>query len=53
MELTLNNLVKIIIGILLFVIVVLGLYMFFRNYVFEFFKTGNETVAGSFISLLI
>jgi hypothetical protein len=50
MELTINNLIKIIIGILVFVAVVVGLYIFFKDYVIDFFKnlpSGNST--GSFL----
>lgn len=45
MELTINNLIKIIIGVFVFVIVVMGIYLFFRNYVLDFFKnfSFNET----------
>lgn len=43
MELTLENLIKIIIGVLVFVVVVLGIYLFFRTYVMEFFRGGNVT----------
>ncbi len=45
MELTIENLIKIIIGVFVFVIVVLGIYFFFRDYVIDFFKNmgGNET----------
>ncbi len=51
MELTIGTLIKIIIGVLVFVLVVWGLYFFFRNYVIEFFKEGNQT-AGVFLSLI-
>jgi len=47
MELTINNLIKIIIGVAVFVVVVGGLYMFFKNYVFDFFRNigdANETI---------
>jgi len=40
-ELTINNLIKIIIGILVFVIVVYGVYFFFKNYVIDFFRGGE------------
>ena len=45
MELTIENLIKIIIGVLVFVIVVLGVYFFFKDYVIDFFKNivGNQT----------
>jgi len=51
MELTIENLIKIIIGVLVFVIVVWGIYFFFKNYVIEFFREGNQT-AGVFLSLI-
>ena len=37
-QLTTEKLVKIIIGIFVFVVVVGGIYFFFKNYVNEFFK---------------
>jgi hypothetical protein len=45
MELTTQNLIKIVIGVLVFVIVVLGIYFFFKDYVIDFFKNmgGNKT----------
>jgi len=53
MELTIQNLIKIILGVLVFVIVVLGIYFFFRDYVIDFFKNigGNQT-AEIIISLI-
>lgn len=42
MELTIENLIKIIIGVLVFVVVVLGIYFFFRDYVIDFFKNIGE-----------
>lgn len=53
MELTIQNLIKIIIGVLVFVIVVLGIYFFFKDYVIDFFKNigGNQT-AEIIISLI-
>jgi hypothetical protein len=44
MELTINNLIKIIIGILVFVAVILGVSLFFKDNIFSFFKNlGNFT----------
>jgi hypothetical protein len=45
MELTITNLIKIIIGVLVFVVVVVGIYFFFKDYVIDFFKNigGNQT----------
>ena len=37
-ELTTSQLIKIIIGVVVFVVVVGGLYLFFRNNVNDFFK---------------
>lgn len=53
MELTIQNLIKIIIGVLVFVIVVVGIYFFFKDYVIDFFKNmgGNQT-AEIIISLI-
>ena len=52
MELTIENLIKIIIGVLVFVVVVTGVYFFFRNYVIDFFTGGNST-AANLIGLII
>jgi len=52
-ELTINQLIKIMIGILVVVVVVVGLYFFFKNYVLDFFQNqigGN--VSEIFMSLL-
>jgi hypothetical protein len=50
MELAIGQLIKIILGIFVFVVVVLGLYFFFKNYVIDFF---NNLSGGEFwISLL-
>lgn len=45
MELTIGQLIKLIIGVFVFVIVVIGIYFFFRDTVIDFFKNigGNET----------
>ena len=53
MNLTISQLIKIILGILVFVVVVLGVYFFFKEYVIVFFKNfvGNENSA--FLSLLV
>ena len=53
-ELTIGQLIKIILGILVFVVVVLGLYLFFKNYVFDFFKNagGGNSSSGLIFSLL-
>lgn len=51
MELTIENLIKIIIGVLVVTLVVFGVYTFFRDHVIEFFRVGNET-AGVFWTLV-
>jgi hypothetical protein len=53
MELTINNLIKIILGVFVFVVVVAGVYLFFKNYVIDFFKnfSFNET-SKLFLGLL-
>jgi hypothetical protein len=46
-ELTIGQLIKIILGVLVFVVVVIGVYLFFKNYVIDFFKSmigGEGTV---------
>lgn len=46
MELAINQLIKIILGIFVVAIVIGGIYFFFTNYVIDFFKnvpTGNKT----------
>ena len=53
MELTIQNLIKIIIGVLVFVIVVLGISLFFKDSIIDFIKNigGNQT-AEIIISLI-
>jgi hypothetical protein len=45
MQLTIENLIKIIIGVLVFVVVVVGIYFLFKDYIIDFFKNigGNQT----------
>ncbi|KKK68867.1 hypothetical protein LCGC14_2939750 [marine sediment metagenome] len=45
MELTISQLIKIILGVFVFVLVIIGIYLFFRDTVIDFFKnlSGNET----------
>ncbi len=53
-QLTINQLIKIIIGVFVFVAVVTGLYLFFRNYVIDFINNlmgGNES-SKVFLNLL-
>ena len=51
--LSIEQLIKIILGILVFVAVVLGIYLFFRDNVIDFFRNlgGNET-SGAILSIL-
>jgi len=44
-ELTISQLIKIILGVLVVVVVITGLYFVFKNYVLDFFKgfASNET----------
>ena len=53
MALEVEQLIKLILGILVVVAVVLGVYLLFKNQVFDFFKgfsVGNRS--GLFIALL-
>ena len=53
-ELTIDQLIKIIIGVIVFVLVVVGISFFFKDYVISFFKNmvpSNET-AKLIISLI-
>jgi len=53
-QLTINQLIKIIIGVFVFVAVVTGIYLFFKNSVIDFIKNlmgGNET-SKVFLNLL-
>ena len=51
MQLTIENLIKLIIGVFVFVVVVVGLYFFFNNYVIDFFR-GGEVVGDLVLSLI-
>jgi len=44
-SLTINQLIKIILGVIVFVAIVIGLYSFFKDSVFDFFNNlvGNGT----------
>lgn len=52
-ELTINQVIKIILGVLVFVAVVLGVYLFFKNNIISFFDNivGNES-SKLFLNLL-
>jgi len=47
-ELTINQLIKIIIGVFVIAVVIIGLYFFFRNYITGFFKNlpGTDVFLG-------
>lgn len=50
---TIEQLIKIILGIIVLVAVILGVYMFFRNYVIDFFKNvGGKEAPALIFSLL-
>ncbi len=55
-DLTVENIIKIILGILVFIIVVVGAYFFFKNYVIDFFNNiagDNKAKAASLVLNLI
>ena len=46
--LTIEQLIKIILGVLVFVAVVLGIYIFFRDNIIDFFKNlGGSEASGT------
>ena len=49
MELTINQLIKIIVGVVVVVVVVAGVYVFFKNYVIDFFE---NLVGGQILALI-
>ncbi|MEK6741722.1 MAG: hypothetical protein AABX68_00880 [Nanoarchaeota archaeon] len=51
-QLTVENLIKIIIGVLVFVAVVVGLYIFFKDYVIDFFKNIGPSKPAVVLELL-
>jgi len=52
-QLTISNLIKIILGIVVFVVVVIGLFWFFKNYVGDFFGNLAGGEAGAAVLGLI
>ena len=51
--LSIEQLIKIILGVLVFVAVVLGIYFFFRNNILDFFKNlGGDKTAEAFLSMI-
>jgi len=52
-ELAIGQLIKIIIGVVVVVVVVFGIYIFFKDYVIDFFKNmAGGSSAESFLYLL-
>ena len=53
-ELTISQLIKIIIGAIVVVVVIIGLYMFFKDKILSFFKNlpGGENITGIILSLI-
>lgn len=45
-ELTINTLIKIILGIVVVVVVVFGVYLIFKNQILDFFKNIVPSVTG-------
>lgn len=51
--LSIEQLIKIILGTLVFVAVVIGIYLFFKNYVIDFFKNlGGNSVSNSILFVI-
>ena len=51
--LTIEQLIKIIIGVLVFVAVVIGVYLFFKNNVIDFFKNLGGKESAKTVLLLV
>ena len=51
-ELTIEQLIKIILGVLVFVAVVIGVYLFFKTQVISFFKGFGGNSSGIFWVLI-
>lgn len=50
---SIEQLIKIILGVLVFIVVVLGIYLFFKNNILDFFKNlGGNEAAQTFLSLI-
>ena len=49
MDLTISNLIKIILGVFVFVVVVLGIYIFFKEKVIGFFQDFSFNETSKFI----
>jgi hypothetical protein len=50
-ELTISQLIKIILGIFVFAAVVFGIYLLVKNQVIDFFKGFNSSAGGIFLAL--
>jgi len=53
MELTIENLIKIVLGVLVVVAVSYAVYYFFSNNVFDFFKNFGVNSTSKFLASLI
>lgn len=51
-ELTIDQLIKIIIGVLVVVAVLIALYFFFKNQVIDFFNGFGGNISQIFLSLI-
>ena len=52
-ELTIGQLIKIILGIFVVVVVGIGVYLFFKNQIIDFFKgLSPENTTGIFLALI-
>lgn len=53
MELTIENIIKIIVGLFVVAVVAYGIYYFFTNYVIDFFKNmGGGSTTNLLMSLI-
>lgn len=52
MELTIENLIKIILGVLVVAAIAYGLYLFFSNHVIDFFKNMGSNNPVKFLMIL-
>lgn len=53
-ELTIGQIIKIILGVLVFVVVVVAISIFFKSYIIDFFKNvGGSSTQGNLIEFMI
>jgi hypothetical protein len=52
MELTIENIIKIIVGVLVVAVVAYALYYFFTNHVIDFFKNMGVNTTAKFLMTL-